>query len=125
MKKKKPKLIIIIAILAVIICGVILVSQSSKWSELQFEAVVEEIVTQSDGEVRLIVERTTEIYSSQINSLGISEDTKLLDAKGNEIPITSFEQGTAVKVSLKNAFTEEVPFYYPTVYEIRIIDTEK
>lgn len=125
MKKKKPKLIIIMVIFAVIICGVILVSQSSKWSELQFEAVVEEIVTQSNGEVRLIVKRTSEIYGSPTNSLGISESTKLLDAQGKEIPISDFEQGTAVKVSLKDAFTEEVPFYYPTVYEIRIIDTEK
>lgn len=69
MKKQKTKTILIIVILAVIVSGIILVSQFSKWSELAYEA--------------------------------------------------------AVKVSLKDAFTEEVPFYYPTVYEIRIIDTEK
>lgn len=125
MKKQKTKTILIIVILAVIVSGIILVSQFSKWSELVYEAVVKEIVIQPDGEVRLIVERTSEIYGSPTNSLGISESTKLLDVQGKEIPISDFEQSTAVKVSLKDAFTEEVPFYYPTVYEIRIIDTEK
>ena len=125
MKKQKTKTILIIVILAVIVSGIILVSQFSKWSELVYEAVVKEIVIQPDGEVRLIVKRTSEIYGSPTNSLGISESTKLLDAQGKEIPISDFEQGTAVKVSLKDAFTEEVPFYYPTVYNIRIIDTEK
>ena len=125
MKKQKTKTILIIVILAVIVSGIILVSQFSKWSELVYEAVVKEIVIQPDGEVRLIVKRTSEIYGSPTNSLGISESTKLLDAQGKEIPISDFEQGPAVKVSLKDAFTEEVPFYYPTVYEIRIIDTEK
>ena len=125
MKKQKTKTILIIVILAVIVSGIILVSQFSKWSELVYEAVVKEIVIQPDGEVRLIVERTSEIYGSPTNSFGISESTKLLDVQGKEIPISDFEQSTAVKVSLKDAFTEEVPFYYPTVYEIRIIDTEK
>lgn len=125
MKKQKTKTILIIVILAVIVSGIILVSQFLKWSELVYETVVKEIVIQPDGEVRLIVKRTSEIYGSPTNSLGISESTKLLDAQGKKIPISDFEQGTAVKVSLKDAFTEEVPFYYPTVYEIRIIDTEK
>ena len=125
MKKQKTKTILIIVILAVIVSGIILVSQFSKWSELVYEAVVKEIVIQPDGEVRLIVKRTSEIYGSPTNSLGISESTKLLDAQGKEIRISDFKQGTAVKVSLKDAFTEEVPFYYPTVYNIRIIDTEK
>lgn len=125
MKKQKTKTILIIVIIAVIVSGIILISQFSKWSELAYEAVVKEIVIQADGEVRFIVERTSEIYGSPTNSLGISESTKLLDAQGKEIPISDVKQGTAVKISLKDAFTEEVPFYYPTVYEIRIIDTEK
>ena len=27
-----------------------------------------------------------------------------------------------VKVTLKDAFTEETPFYYPTVYEIEVLE---
>ena len=125
MKKQKTKTILIIVTLAVIVGGIILVTQAPKWSDLAYEAVVKEIVTQPDGEVRLIVERTSEIYGSPTNSLGISESTKLLDVQGKEIPISDFKQGTAVKVSLKDAFTEEVPVYYPTVYEVRMIDTEQ
>ena len=86
-----------------------------------FDAVVQEIVTQPDGEVRLIVERTTEIYGDPVNSLGISEDTKLLEADGNEISINDFKPGRTVTVKLKDAFIEETPFYYPDVYEIKRI----
>ena len=125
MKKKKWITIGIIVILVFLVCGIILVSQSPKWSEMSFEAIVKETVIQPDGESRLIVERTTEIYSNPINSLGISENTKLFDADGNEIIISNFQQGDAVKVILKNAFTEETPFYYPIVYEIRLIDVGK
>ena len=84
MKKKKIMIIGVIVVLIIAIVGIIAVSQSSKMSERSFDAVVQEIVTQPDGEVRLIVERTTEIYGDPVNSLGISEDTKLLDADGNE-----------------------------------------
>lgn len=122
MKKKKTKFIIIAVLLAVVACGAILIISSSKWSKLEFKAVVREIVTQPDGETRIVVKQTTEIHGSTMNSLGISEDTKLLDKDGKEIPVSSFVEGTVVKVSLKDAFTEEVPFYYPTVYEIRIIE---
>lgn len=125
MKKKKRMIIGIIVILAIFIGGIVLVSQSSKWSELSFEAIVKETITQPDGEIRLIVERTTEIYDSPINSLGISEDTKLFDADGNKIEISSFQQDDTVKVILKNTFTEEIPFYYPIVYEIRIIGEDR
>lgn len=122
MKKKKIMIIGVIAVLIIAIVGITAVSQSSKMSERSFDAVVQEIVTQSDGEVRLIVERTTEIYGDPINSLGISEDTKLLDADGEEISVKDFQQGSKVTVNLKDAFIEETPFYYPTVYEIKIID---
>lgn len=125
MKKKKRMIIGVIVVLVIFIGGIVLVSQSSKWSELSFEAIVKETIMQPDGEIRLIVERTTEIYDSPINSLGISEDTKLFDADGNEIEISSFQQEDTVKVILKNAFTEETPFYYPTVYEIRMIDADR
>lgn len=121
MKKKKIMIIGVIAVLIIAIVGITAVSQSSKMSERSFDAVVQEIVTQSDGEVRLIVERTTEIYGDPVNSLGISEDTKLLDADGNEISINDFQQGSKVTVNLKDAFIEETPFYYPTVYEIKLI----
>lgn len=122
MKKKKLMIIAIACILAIAIVGIIAVTQSQKMSETSFDAVVQEFVTQPDGEVRIIVERTTEIYGNPLNSLGISEDTKLLDADGNEISINDFQQGSTVTVKLKNAFTEETPFYYPAVYEIKIID---
>lgn len=122
MKKKKIMIIGVIAVLIIAVVGITAVSQSSKMSERSFDAVVQEIVTQSDGEVRLIVERTTEIYGDPINSLGISEDTKLLDADGEEISVKDFQQGSKVTVNLKDAFIEETPFYYPTVYEIKIID---
>lgn len=122
MKKKKIMIIGVIAVLIIAIVGITAVSQSSKMSERSFDAVVQEIVTQSDGEVRLIVERTTAIYGDPINSLGISEDTKLLDADGEEISVKDFQQGSKVTVNLKDAFIEETPFYYPTVYEIKIID---
>lgn len=122
MKKKKIMIIGVIAVLIIAVVGITAVSQSSKMSERSFDAVVQEIVTQSDGEVRLIVERTTEIYGDPVNSLGISEDTKLLDADGNEISINDFQQGSKVTVNLKDAFIEETPFYYPTVYEIKLIN---
>ena len=125
MKKKKFMIIGVIAALIIAIVGITAVSQSSKMSERSFDAVVQEIVTQPDGEIRLIVERTTEIYGSPINSLGISEVTKLLGGDGKEIAITNFQQGNAVTVTLKDAYTEETPYYYPTVYEIKIIDTDK
>lgn len=57
-----------------------------------------------------------------MNSLGISEETKLLNANGEEIEISDFQQGDSVKVTLKDAFTEEIPFYYPIVYEIKLIN---
>ena len=93
MKKKKIMIIGVIAALIIAIVGITAVSQSSKMSERSFDAVVQEIVTQPDGEVRLIVERTTEIYGDPVNSLGISEDTKLLDADGKEISVNDFKQG--------------------------------
>lgn len=114
------KYIIIGVVALIIIVAVVVITQSSEWSKITFEAIVQETVTQPDGENRLIVERTTEIYSSPMNSLGISEETKLLNANGEEIEISDFQQGDNVKVTLKDAFTEETPFYYPIVYEIKL-----
>lgn len=124
MKKKK---LIIVGIMAalVIVIGAMAINQSPRWSEKSFEAIVQETVMQPDGEIRLIVERTTEIYGNPVNSLGISEDTKLLGKNGKELSINDFQQGNAVTVTLKDAFTEETPYYYPTVYEIKIIDADK
>lgn len=122
MKKKRFIMMIGIMIIMVIVVGVLAISQSPRWSEKSFEAVVQEPVTQSDGEIRLIVERTTEIYGSPVNSLGISEDTKLLGKGGEELSINDFKQGNVVKVTLKDAFTEETPYYYPTVYEVKIVE---
>lgn len=120
MKKKRLIIIGAIAVLIIAIVGITAVSQSSKMSEKSFDAVVQEVVTQPNGEACLIVERTTEIYGDPVNSLGISKDTKLLDANGNEISADDFKQGSKVMVKLKDAFIEVTPFYYPTVYEIKL-----
>ena len=119
MRRKKRIVIGIMIILAVIVVGVTVVSQFPRWSEKSFEAIVKETVIQPDGEIRLVIERTTEVYGSPVNSLGISEDTKLLGKDGEELSIDDFQQGNVVTVKLKDAFTEETPYYYPTVYEIK------
>lgn len=120
MKKKKFVIIGAIAVLIIAIADLTAVSQSTKMSEKSFDAVVEEVLTRPDGEIRLIVERTTEIYGDPVNSLGISEDTKLFDADGNEISVNGFQSGSEVTVKLKDTFIEETPFYYSTVYEIKL-----
>lgn len=123
---KNKKVFIAFAVVIIIIIGAIgLFTQSPKWSQKSFEAVVQETVIQSNGETRLIVERTTEIYGDPINSLGISKDTKLLDIDGKNISAKDIPSGSSVKVTVKDAFTEETPFYYPVVYEIRLIDSGK
>ncbi|MCI9381086.1 MAG: hypothetical protein HFG88_08580 [Dorea sp.] len=121
MRRKKRIVIGIMIILAVIVVGVTVVSQFPRWSEKSFEAIVKETVIQPDGEIRLVIERTTEVYGSPVNSLGISEDTKLLGKDGEELSIDDFQQGNVVTVKLKDAFTEETPYYYPTVYEIKMM----
>lgn len=120
---KNKKYIIITVVTVIIVVAAIMITKPFKWSEKSFEAVIQETVTQSDGEIRLIVERTTEIYGNPINSLGISEETKLLSANGEEITIGDFKQGDTVSVTLKDSFTEETPFYYPIVYEIKVLHT--
>ena len=107
------------------IAVIVFIFSAPKGNELSFEAVVQESITRPDGEVCLIVERTTEIYANPLNSLCISEDTVLCDANGTEIHLEDFQPGDSVKVTLKNAFVEEIPFYYPTVYEIRIISSNE
>lgn len=119
---KNKKYIIITVVAVIIVVAAMVITQPFKWSEKSFEAVVQETVTQSDGEIRLIVERTTEIYGDPMNSLSISEETKLLSANGEEIAIGDFRQGDTVSVTLKDAFTEETPFYYPVVYEIKLVN---
>lgn len=120
MKKKR---IIYVGVGALLIVAVIaFFSSIPKWSEKSFEAVVQEVVTMPDGEIRLIVERTTEIYADPLNSLHIGEETKMVDAEGEIIPIEDLQPGYKVEVTLKDAFTEETPFYYPTVYTIRLME---
>lgn len=120
MKKKKIYFVGIGVLLVVAVVS--LLTSITKWSEKSFEAVVQETATMPDGETRLIVERTTEIYGNPLNSLHIGEETKLLDTEGNTISVEDLQPGVKVKVTLKDAFTEETPFYYPTVYEIAIIE---
>ncbi|WP_394976875.1 hypothetical protein [Candidatus Allofournierella merdipullorum] len=45
------------------------------------------------------MERTTEIYGDPMNSLGISEETELVDENGEEIAIDDFQQGGTVSVT--------------------------
>ena len=118
---KKKIYFVGIAVLLVV-AVVALLTSIPKWSEKSFEAVVQETVTMPDGETRLIVERTTEIYGNPLNSLHIGEETKLLDTDGNTISVEDLQPGVKVKVTLKDAFTEEIPFYYPTVYEIEVLE---
>lgn len=119
MKKKKIYFVGIGVLLVVAVVS--LLTSITKWSEKSFEAVVQETATMPDGETRLIVERTTEIYGNPLNSLHIGEETKLLDTDGNAISVEDLQPGATVKVSLKDAFTEETPFYYPMVYEVKLI----
>lgn len=105
-----------------VVAVIVLFTSIPKWSEKSFEAVVQETVTMPDGETRLIVERTTEIYVNPLNSLHIGEETKLLDTDGKTISVEDLQYGIKVKVTLKDAFTEETPFYYPTVYEIEVLE---
>ncbi len=123
--KNKKVFIAFAVVIVIIIDAISLFTQSPKWSQKSFEAVVQETVIQSNGETRLIVERTTEIYGDPINSLGISKDTKLLDIDGKNISSKDIPSGSSVKVTVKDAFTEETPFYYPVVYEIKVISSSK
>lgn len=106
----------------VIVVAVAAVTLPPTWSNSSFEAIVQEIVTTPDGEARLIVQRTTRIFGAPMNSLHISENTKLFGADGKAISIGEIQSQFKVKVSLKDSFVEETPFYYPTVYEVRVLD---
>lgn len=116
----KKKQIICIAAALIAAAGVAMVCQAPKWSEKTFKAIVEKVDRRAGGEIRLIVRRTTEIYGDPVNSLCIGSDTKLLDANSEKISPGDFLQGDTVIVTLKDSFIEETPFYYPTVYEIKI-----
>lgn len=119
---KKKKMVIILAVVVfVVIIVIFFFASAPNWSKKSFEAVVQEVITQPDGEIRLIVERTTEIYGDSLNSLGISKDTKLLGEDETPVSVEDFKRGVTIEVTLKDAFTEEAIFYYPTVYEIKII----
>lgn len=119
---KKKKIIIVGIAVLLIAAAAALFSSIPKWSEKSFEALVQETVTMPDGEIRLIVERTTEIYGAPLNSLHIGEETKLVGADGSTISVEDIQPGYKVEVTLKDAFTEETPFYYPTVYKVEVIE---
>lgn len=118
----KKKLFIIVGLIVVlVIAALVSIKMSPNWSNLTFEASVCETIKQPNGEMRLIVERTTKIYGNPKNSLHIGDDTKLIGNNGEVITLTDIKNGNNVKVTLKDSFIEETPFYYPTVYEIKII----
>ena len=117
--KKKKLMIVVMAILIIVVAVLVVVTQSPKWSRKSFEAVIQETMIQPDGEIRLIIERTTEIYSNPLNSLHISEETELVGMDGQWIQIEDLQPGNTVEVILKDSFVEETPFYYPTDYKIK------
>ncbi len=119
---KKDKIIFVGIGILLVAAVIVLFTSVPKWSEKSFEAVVQETVTTPDGEIRLIVERTTEIYGNPLNSLHIGEETKLLDIDGKALSIEDLQPGMKVKVTLKDSFTEETPIYYPIVYEIKALN---
>ncbi len=119
---KKNKIIFVGIGILLVAAVIVLFTSVPKWSEKSFEAVVQETVTTPDGETRLIVERTTEIYGNPLNSLHIGEETKLLDIDGKALSIEDLQPGIKVKVTLKDSFTEETPIYYPIVYEIKALN---
>lgn len=119
---KKNKIIFVGIGILLVATVIFLFTSVPKWSEKGFEAVVQETVTTPDGEIRLIVERTTEIYGNPLNSLHIGEETKLLDIDGKALSIEDLQPGMKVKVTLKDSFTEETPIYYPIVYEIKALN---
>ncbi len=119
---KKNKIIFAGIGILLVATVIFLFTSVPKWSEKGFEAVVQETVTTPDGETRLIVERTTEIYGNPLNSLHIGEETKLLDIDGKALSIEDLQPGMKVKVTLKDSFTEETPIYYPIVYEIKALN---
>ena len=120
----KKKLTIAGVILLVIAVGIAAITLPPTWSKRSFEGIVQETAIQPDGEVRLIVRRTTEVYADPMNSLGISGDTALVGIDGKTISIEDIQPGYTVVVSLKYSFVEEPPFYYPTVYEIKVVGAD-
>lgn len=123
--KRKRLIIVVSSILVIAITIVVAVTQSPKWSRLSFEAIVQETVIQPDGEVRLIIKRTTKVYADPLNSLHIDENTKLLGDDGKLVSIGELQPGYKVKVTLENSFIEEVPFYYPIVYEVKLLSDDE
>lgn len=91
------------------------------FSKKSFEGIVQETGTQQNGEARLIVRRTTEVYANPLNALHISNDTALIGIDGETIAAENIMPGMAVEVTLKDSFIEQTPFYYPTVYTVKII----
>lgn len=120
----KKRLIIMSTLIFVVVVAVAAINLSPKWSEKTFEAVVKEKIIQPDGEVRFIVQRITEVYANPLNSLHIDENTVLVGVDGKIVSVENFQEGDIVSVTLKDSFVEEVPFYYPMVYEVKVIGTD-
>ena len=124
---RKQKLMIlggVILILAILIITVLQMPKwADQWSRKSYEAIIRETVVQPDGEVRLIVERITEIYAAPLNALRISEHTVFVDREGKSTSVEQLQPGDRVEVTLKDSFIEETPYYYPTVYRISILQT--
>lgn len=122
---KKKRLVAGICAALLFAAAILVVCTAPKWSEKSFDAVVQETVTMQNGETRLIVERTTEIYDNPMNALCIGADTKLENTSGQAVTIQDFRPGCKVHISLKDAFIEETPFYYPTVYKVQLLEADR
>lgn len=118
---QKKRIVAGLIALGIVAAAAAFMHAPSKWSELSFEAVVQQTVTQPDGEVRLVVARTTEIHANPLNALHISERTALIGMDGEAITVEALQPGCQINVTLKDSSVEETPFYYPTVYKIKRI----
>lgn len=120
--KKWFVLLGIVASVSIIVVAVTIASGT--WSNISFEAVVQERATEQDGIMNLIVEIATEGFIDPLCSLHISENTKILDESGNRILVRDIQVGYTVKVKLKNSSIEGNPTYYPTVFEVKVLRRE-
>lgn len=99
--KRKKTIIFGGIVLIIAACAIGLFTQFPKWSQRSFEAVAKETVTQPDGEIRLIVKHTTEIYGDPINSLGIGKDTKLPNSDRKSISAKNIPSAVLSKLQWK------------------------
>lgn len=78
-----------------------------------------------EGNEVLILDLLWQSSAFQVKDSPDLYSIKLVDEEDNIISITDFSRGDTVMVVLKDSFDEELIFYYPTVYQVRLISSEK